>query len=332
MSTTTNPFISEPDYFERKIRGMWITGQGKTFHTHGDLAGLEGVYNQEGVVQGIYDSPVKTTWKTGAFQEGSTQKAVKWDHRDMTLGFYIVETPHRAAEENESVFRSVFEYEQDEWDDNPEPTTLHINTDLSGERRLDLLLYDTPEMEPPHDPIEQQFFDLTLKVRAGEPFWYEYLDEYKSTGGHYTTVFSSGSSSAEGFIEVWNPTDRPMRHKWILTRAKWNVPDVSWKGGRGKRRPGGVYGNRVIPLNEITAAQGGIVISLDGKELMVRDHNYTNALPAIVPTGQHFLHVIPPYTPKTLLPISYTDAPAGGAMAQLVQPRRWSRPWGLELR
>lgn len=323
-----NPFIEQPDFFDRKIRGMWFTGQNQIFHTHGEQAGMQGVWNAQGQVHGIWDAPVKTTWKAGAFQEGSTQKAVKRLERDMTLGFHITDTPGRSAEENESAFRSIFAYEEDEWDDDPEPTTLHIDTDQSGERRLDLLLYDTPEFEPDIDPIQEQYFNLILKVRAGQPDWYE-LDP--ATGEDYKSVFESDQTSAEGFIEVENPTDRPIRHKWVLTRATWRVPDFSWKGGRGNRRPGGVYGNRILELNPITATQGGIVISLDPKDLMIRDHNYTNALPAMLPNGQHFFHIIPPYTPKTLLPISYKDAPTGGARAELIQPRRWSRPWGQEL-
>ncbi len=323
-----NPFISNPDYFDRKVRGMWLTGQGRIFHTHGDQAGIEGVWNAMGQVKGIWDSPVQTTWKSGAFQVGSTQKAVKRLHRDMTLGFHVTEAAGKGAEENESDLRDIFDYEVDEYDDNPEPTVLHLDTDQSGERRLDLLMYDTPIFEADVDPLEQQYFNLILKVRAGQPDWYQ-LDP--ATGKDYRSVFQSGSTNAEGFIEVENPTDRPIKQKWVLTRATWRIPDVSWKGGKRKRRPAGPYGNRVLTLNPITAVQGGIVISLDKqRDLIIRDHNYTNALPAILPNGQHFMHEIPPHTPKTLLPISYIDAPAGGARAELVQPRRWSRPWGQE--
>lgn len=315
-------FIPEPDYFDRKVRGMWITGQGRVFHTHGAQAGAEGVWNGQGQVKGIWDSPVKTTWKSGAFQTGSTQKAVKRLHRDMTLGFHITDARGRTFEDNESDFRSIFDYDVDEWDDNPEPTTLHLDTDKSGVRSIDLLMHDTPDFDPDVDPIEQQYGNLFLKVRAGQPDWYQ---------PDRRTKFSAGTESASGFIEVENPTDRPMKIKWILTRATWTVPDVSWKGAKYRRRPGGVHSDRTIPLRPITDVQGGIVISLDtARDLMVRDHNYTNALPALLPEGQHFVHVVPPYTPRQVLPISYTGAPAGGAMATLVQPRRWSRPWGLE--
>lgn len=323
MSRVPNPFNTDPDFFDRRIEQMFFTGggNGAVFHTHGENEGAEGVWNAKGQVRGIWDAPVKTTWKTGAFQDGSTQKAKKVLHRDMELGFHITETriPPRSAEDNESEFRKIFDYEEDPWDDEPEPTTMHVVTDKSGERKLDLLLYDTPVCEPDLDPVMQQYFNLILKVRAGQPMWYE---------DPVVSKFKSGATSASGYIDVENPTDQPMRHTWILTRATWTLPDFSWRGGKYRRRPGGAHRDRTIPMFPITADQGGVVVNLDKQKLMVRDLNYTNCLPLL--EGRLFEYVIPPYTPKQQLPVSYTGAPAGGAMAQLVQPRRWSRPWGLE--
>lgn len=318
----TNPFITAPDFFDEKVRCMWFTGRAGIFHTHGVGAGSEGVWSGQGQVKGIFHSPVQTSYKTGAFQEGSTLKSVKWLHRDLLMGFHITDTPDRAMEDNESDFLSIFEYEEDEWDDNPQPTTLHIDTFKSGERRLDVMMYEHPEVESDVDPIEQQYLNPILKLRAEQPHWYQ---------PDHRTRFSGGQGSASGFIEVSNPTDRPMKIKWILTRAQWNIPDFSWKGPKYSRRPGGIYKDRIVPLQPITDIQGGAVISLDtANDLMVRDHNYTNALPTLLPNGQAFIHVVPPYTPKTMLPISYTGAPVGGAMATLVQPRRWTTPWGRE--
>ena len=322
----TTPFIQDLDYFDRKISKMWITGQGKTFVTHGDGAGNQGVWNAAGQVAGIYDAPVKTTWKTSAFQEGSTHRATKRLHRDMMLGFHITQTllakgqdADRSAEENESRFRQIFEYTEDPWDDDPEPTTLHIETEQSGERMIDVFLHDTPQFEADLDPISQQYFGLILPLRAGKPSWYE---------DDVVTTASSDATSATLQIEVSNPTDQPMAHQWILTRATWEVPDVSWRGGRNARTPGGTFASRTITV-PVGDTQGGCVVSLDRSEdYMVRDVHYTNMLPLL--GGKLFKHTVPPYTQSQTLTISYTNAPAGGAMAQLVQPRHWSRPWGLE--
>ena len=318
-----NPFIPDPDFFDRRIRGMWFTGggNGAVFHTHGDRAGDEGIWNAAGQVRGIYDAPMQTTWKTGAHMEGSIQKAKKALHRDLELGFHCCETylPPRSAEDNESEFRKIFDYEVDEWDDDPEPTTLHIDTDKSGERCLDVMLSENPIFEPDVDPIEQQYINLLLKVRAGDPMWYQ---------EPVVTTFHSTAQTASGLIDVSNPTDQPMRHKWILTRGTWTLPDVSWRGGKYRRHPGGIHAGRSLTLPAIGDAQGGAVVDLDRSKLMIRDVHYTNLLPLM--GGRFFEYVIPPYTPHQQLPIGYANAPFGGATAKLVQPRRWSRPWGLE--
>jgi hypothetical protein len=305
---------------------MWIRGQGRTVHVHGDsLSGQDGIWLAQGQVKGLWDAPVKTTWKTGAFTEGSKLRNVKKLHRDMDIGFHCIESPGRSMEENESDFRKMFEYQEDPWDDDPQPTSIGVETEISGIRMIDVLMYDTPLFEPDIDPIKQQYINLIMKLRAGAPMWYE---PDPATNKPYQSVFSSDATNAAGWIEVYNPTDQPMRHKWILTRGKWEIPDVSWVGRKYNRRPGGAYADRALSMPEITATQGGCWIDLDNSKLQVRDAHYTNLLPLM--GGKFFKHIIPPYTPKTLLPISYTGAPAGGAMAILVQPHNWSRPWGLE--
>ena len=72
-----------------------------------------------------------------------------------------------------------------------------------------------------------------------------------------------------------------------------------------------------------------MVIDLDMTELMARSANDTNILARF--GGKFFKYPVPPYTQRQTLPV-YCEPPVGGAMIQLVQPRRWPRPWGLELR
>jgi len=277
-----------------------------------------GVYLLEGQVEGIYDAPIKSTWKTGAFQDGSRQKAYKKLHRDMELGFGIKETSS-SYEFNDSVFRQLFDYEIDPWEVTPTPTIMDIETDLSGTRSLDVLLYEQPEFSPAHDPIMDEFGNVILKLRAGQPMWYQ---------EDHVTVFTSTAGSAAGAINIGNPTDQIMRQKWILTPATWTLQDSQWVGGRGERTPGGPQMWRTVTV-PVTAANGGAVVDLDRQNLMFRDANDTNILAQLA--GRFFVFPIPPYTPSVDIGISYTGAPAGGAMAQLVQPRLWSRPWGMEL-
>ena len=101
----------------------------QTFHVYPYSACVEGVFLAADQVDNIYDAPVKTTWKSGAFQVGSTQKAVKYLHRDMMLGFHIKENAH-SYELNESSFRQIFSYQIDPWDPAATPTTLAVQTNL----------------------------------------------------------------------------------------------------------------------------------------------------------------------------------------------------------
>ena len=300
-------------------RGDW------TFHVHGTDAGKEGVWLAKGQVSGIYEAPIKSTWKTGAFQVGSTHKAVKRLHRDMEIGFHLTETITDTYEWNESLFRQIFAYEPDQWATDPKPTTIEVDTAISGTRKIDVLMYEEPDFSTEIDPIKQQYGNLVLKLRAGQPHWYE--DDIVSE-------FTSTATSASGTVTVSNPTDQIMYHQWILTPAAsggsaiWTLPDFEWEGDPGERVPGGVNGDRLINDITVTEANGGAVIDLDRSQLMYRDYNNTNIL------GQQgankiFTYPIPPYTPPTELPVSYKGA-NGGATVQLVMPRRWSRPYGLE--
>lgn len=294
------------------------------FHVHGQSAGLEGVWLAQGQVQGIYDAPIKSTWKTGAFQVGATQKAVKRLHRDMELGFHITDTTD-TYEWNESLFRQIFFYEPDLWSTDPKNTTIEILTQQSGTRKIDVLMYEQPDFNAAIDPLKDQYGNLILKLRAGEPLWYE--DDVISE-------FTSTASSAAGTVTVSNPTDQVMYHKWILTpgltsgSANWTLPDFQWVGDPGEREPGGTNGSRYINDIIITSANGGCTIDLDRQELMYRDYNDTNIL-GQMGASKIFTYPIPPYTPEYELPVSYKGA-TGGATVQLVQPRRWSRPYGLE--
>jgi len=278
-----------------------------------------GVHLYEDQVEGIYDAPIKSTWKTGAFQDGSRQKAYKKLHRDMELGFGVLENLTSTYEFHDSVFRQLFDYELDQWEETPTKTVMDIETDLSGTRSLDVLMYEQPEFSPAHDPIMDQFGNIILKLRAGQPMWY---------GEDVISTFTSASSSASGTVTVTNPTDQIMRQKWICTPATWTLPDWEWTGGRGVRSPVEGYRRNISGLT-VSSLNGGMVVDLDRQNLMFRDANDTNILAQFA--GTIFNYAIPPYTPPTPLSVSYTGAPAGGAMVQLVQPRLWSRPFGLEL-
>jgi hypothetical protein len=286
----------------------------KVFHVHGDQAGAEGVWLAKGQVQGLYDAVVKTTWKTGAFQVGSTQRGRKFEHRDLVLGFHIKETL-TSWEFNDSQFRRIFDYEEDPWDDNYAPTTIEVETDISGVRKLDVLMHEAPDFDTDLDPQMQQHGNVIFKLRAGQPMWYQ--DDYLFT-------FTASGSTGSGTVQVVNPTDMTAFHKFVLTPATWTLPDRDWTGGPGARA---VSGSRNVSGITITSGNVGGVVDLDRNELMFRDAANTNLLAQLA--GKFFEYPIPPYTPLTQLPVSFSGA-SSGASVQVRIPVRWSRPWGLE--
>ena len=286
-----------------------------TFHVYGDNAGQEGVWLAHGQVNGLYDAPVTSTWKQGAFQEGSTHKATKWAARDLLLGFHIVDTT-TAWEFNDSAFRLAFDYEQDRWwGAGYEPTRLVVETTQSGVRHLEVLMSETPEFDMPNDPSMQRHGNVIMKLRAGRPFWLsdEHVSEYKG-----------GWATGNGTVTVTNPTDRTAYHKMVLTPATWVLPDYEFAGPPGART---IALQRTITV-PVLAANGGAVVAWDKQNLMFRDANNTNMLGQLAGVFVEF--AIPPYTQPTQLPVAYTGAPAGGATCQLRVPQRWTRPWGLE--
>lgn len=289
------------------------------FHVHGERAGAEGFTLAERQVQGIYDAPVKTTWKGGANQVGSRYKGKRRPARMMMLGFHGKETAN-SWEFNDSAFRQAFQEELDPWDPLRTPTNLEVVTELSGTRKLDIFLFEEPQFTPDVDPLMQQYGNIVMNLIAGQPDWYE--DDYQDT-------FTSTATSASGSIMVENPTDRIAYQRFVLTRAIWSLPDPQWVGAPAERMPGGAQAARMVEGINIRDVNGGAIVDWDKSQLPFRDANNTNLQGQI---GQRFLvFPIPPHTPPTPLPISYTDAPEGGAMARLVIPRRWSRPWGMEL-
>ena len=307
------------------MSSITITGADDSFWpVHGEGAGTAGVALSEKQVEGLYDAPVKTEYRSTVRGRGGQVRNVRYLIREITLGFHVIGERYGAPAtfpEVYSEFRKAFEYELDEWDDDAQKARITWTTDMSGERWLDVLLADTPDFKSDRDPLTDQYGNPILPLKAEQPFW-----ESEQTVTSWSTAASAGS----GFITVWNPTPIPMFHKFVFTRGNWTLPDVSWRGKRYHRAPAGEYHDRMVQLPPVTVLNQGGTVDLDPNQLMVRDAADTNFLGQMPVPGQFFMHKIPPYTPATQLPVSVTGAPAGGAMVQCIQPRLWSGPWGGE--
>lgn len=300
---------------------------GSFWPVHGEDAGSEGVWLGYDQVKGLHDARTRTAWKEGARQNGGSMKGMWFEIRDLNLGFEIVASrvPGGDQADIDSRFRQAFDYREDLWDHDAKLARVEVIED-SSTRNLDVQLYEQPDFDPPADPLVIGHANPKLPLRAGHPFWYE-PDEIT----HWFTEVDG-----PGEIEVENPTDLPMYQKWICTIADWVLPDVSWEGPPGDRHPGVSKltgrddSERSIIMPHLTAINGGATVDLDPMKLMVRDKHDMNLLGQMPVPGMFFEYVIPPYTQRQTLPVSVTNVPAEGAMVQLVQPRNWTRPYGLQ--
>lgn len=266
--------------------------------------------------KGIYDAPVTTTYKASAAQRGATYHGKRFLKRDITFAVSIHGATAEDWEDRDAAWREAWDYELDPWDPDATLTKMQISTDRTT-RWLWLALDKSIELESDRDPHILRKSVVPMAVTAAQPMWEETPK---------VTVFETGQGGGEGFVEVSNPTDVEMAHKWVVTRGRWTLPDFSWHGKKHHRTPGGPYAARTITLPLLTDLEGGARIDLDPITMHVRDLHGTNLIGRM--GGFHFMHRIPPKTPPTRLPVKVTDAPAGGARVELHQPRLWLRPWG----
>ena len=174
------------------------TPDGDEMVVHPESEATHGVYLAEDQVKGdIIDAPVKTEWDSTVMQEGGTQRNVDYEYRDIHLGFHVTDNAGMTAEEADSMLRMKFAYEEDEWDPNPDrQTRMILNTDLSGDRCLDLLMSETPESEFRNDPIIQQYFNPQFHLRAGQPMWY--APQGPSRSPYKITAYEFGAGDSVG--------------------------------------------------------------------------------------------------------------------------------------
>lgn len=304
---------------------------GSVWPVHGPGAGSRGVWMGQDQVEGLFEAPVRQQWDAGALQLGGTQQGQWWDVRDISLGFHVLAKPGLPpVEQTLSDFRNAFTYRVDRWDHDAVPPRIEVVSDLSGSRSLDVLLYEAPDFNPGVDPLVRGHGNPVLPLRAGQPFWYS---------ADRVTTFTSTAAAASGTVAVSNPTPLPMFHKWVITRCQATLPDFSWSGPPNNRAPGvdKLSGRndsaRTILLPLLDDTHGGATIDLEhlnADRLMIRDASDQNMLGQMPVPGMYFSYEIPPWTQEQTLPVSYTNAPAGGAMIQLIQPRRWTAPVGGE--
>lgn len=286
-------------------------GDGDEIVVNGVGAGVDGITFGKDQVKGLYETPADVEYARARKQRGATFKGIELPDRKMQIGFNVAGRGGNWSDRH-GFLRSLFTYHLDPWWDEDELARFVAGVD-DDRRELHVAMSKEPQFAPAIDPARLQYGNVFYELIAAQPLW---------ESPTIVTEFTTSGSSGSGTIPCSNPTDQTMFHTWKLTRGTWTLPDVSWTGAPRRRVRGGLYGNRMIPLLPVTSSHGTVEITLDPMKVMFRDAGQTNVM-GQVGGGYWFMHAIPPHTPPTNLPISVTGAPAGGARAELHQPRLW---------
>lgn len=298
-----------------KAAQITITGvDGSVWVISGKGAGAQGVELSTDP-KGIYDAPVTTIWNSTAFQTGATYGGLRVNKRDIVFAVWIWQMPGQSWESIDAAWRRAWAYDAD--------CTMTITTE-TGSRSLQLRLSEQMDFDPPHDPHIKAQAMVTLTCTAGVPWWVE--TDITETWVSPTNT-TAGTSVAHGSVTIENPTDQPMYLQWVVSApGQWTLPDFSfgldYLNGFGT---GANNVDRVIILP--TQAAGQILtIDTDPSQEMIVSSDGSNFWALM--NGISFLYPVPPWTPATSLPVAVTLAPAG-AILTVIQPRNFSRPWGL---
>lgn len=290
------------------VNGDWFT-------ISGDGAGDRGVYLGTDV-EGIYDAPVKTIWNETARQTGASYGGKRNLRRDVIFGVIIDDDNGETFEENDSRWRKAWSYTRD--------CKLWIETENSR-RHLKLRMSEQPMFKPEFDPHQSQVDRVVMTCVAGDPWWYEddAVAEWVSP-----TDTTGGSTAAGTLPPVSNPTDNDIWLRWRLQgNARWTIPDYSWGNNDFKRSL--TDATKLILTPTLLPADGHGRVETNPESRRERMSTTANTQWQARWGGVDCLYPLPPYTPPTTLPVRVTGAAAGVGI-QCMQPRPWSRPWGLQ--
>ena len=289
------------------VNGRWTTISGEGFGDAGAYLATD--------VEGIYDAPVKTIRNSTARQTGSSYGGKRNLERLVDFGIIIDNRNGSSWQENDSEWRKMWSYDEDceLWIDNGE-----------SRRLLKLRMIEQPDFKPTYDPIQTQIEKVTMKCVAGDPWWYE----PDVTSEWVSTTDTTGGSTENGFVTVSNPTDVPIWLRWKCQgNARWTLPDYSWGGNDFKRAV--IDATKLILTPTLLPADGHGRIETNPESRRERMATTANTQWQARFGGIDFLYAVPPYTPPTNIPVRVTGA-AAGVGVQCIQPRPWSRSWGLQ--
>ncbi|GAA4758784.1 hypothetical protein [Gordonia alkaliphila] len=314
--------MSPHDGFEVAIFGI----EASRWDVHGALAGRQGVWIGEGQLSGILDAPYESSWSQTARGGGATHVRDRYIPRDMTVGFHVngtgsaVVAPETVAGEREAAFARALTSPPYRWSPTRRTARMRVTTVLSGARELAIRGTEVPDIDIGSDVLMDSYVNPLYSLRAGIPFWSSGLVDPRP-------AFETTSTTGSGTVEVRNPGDVPARYSIVLTPGDWTISDPSWSGEAGQVAPGGPHADRTIDVH-VPVAAGGAIVSRDPRRIPIASASGENLVS--IQQGRFLVYDLPPWTPPTELSISVRNAPAGGARAEYLIEKLWTRAWGME--
>ncbi|MFE7799003.1 phage tail protein [Nocardia sp. NPDC057440] len=268
---------------------------------------------------GMYDSPFTAIYNSTAFQIGATYGGYREDKYDFILAIHVIGTKQMPWRYIDSEFRKSMSVKRD--------AKIWVTTEDSR-RHLAVRLGAKPKIKAVNDPNSEQYGLLLLPLVGAFPRWIE--EPFKSTFITQTDTTVSGFET--GYVTVSNPLpeDYEIYLQWRIQASNAGLvvtlPDYS-------------FGN-----DEYLRAEEDALRKVELAPLLLNEHllidtdkmafngQFNSSLDTEFPQrmgGKRFAYNIPGNTPPTQLPIKVSKAPIGTGI-QVVCPRPWPRPWGLE--
>lgn len=264
---------------------------------------------------GMYESPVETIYNATAFQLGSTFGGIVENEFDFILAFHAKGSKDMPFRLVDSDFRKAFSYTKD--------TKIIVEHD--GTRRwLNVRLKAQPKLKAVNDPNSEQYGLLLYHLVGAYPRWLE----TSVTSSFIATTDTTVSGSETQNLAIANPTNSDMWVKWVLQGTAgiiWTIPDYSWGNDQFLRATSDAARKVVMPAL-IAGETVSIYTDPDSQDGQVNSNMDTEVYLRMA--MQEFMYKVPPGT-NTTIPVKASHAPIG-ALAQLICPREWQRPIGLE--
>ncbi|MEV6555865.1 phage tail protein [Nocardia sp. NPDC051756] len=268
---------------------------------------------------GMYDPPVTALYNSTAFEVGATYGGIREEKYDFILAVHVYGTPQKPWRYVDSEFRKAWSFKRD--------SKLWVSTSDSR-RCLPVRLGAKMKIKAVNDPDSEQYGLLLIPVVGAYPRWIEtpavstFITQTDTTGGGTETGYVTVSNPLPADYEIWPQWRIQASHAGMVV----TLPDYSWGSDEYDRATEDA--TRKVQLAPLLLNEHLLVdtdkMALNGQFNSSLDTQFYQRM-----GGKRFAYSLPGGTPPTQVPVTVTGAPAGTGI-QVLCPRPWPRPWGLE--